>query len=83
MARSVARRILWVLTPKGWGGQATLMFLWLILAYFAISVAFETGRLWAYFFTLIFVVLALRSGLRFIQELGRTYPAVKKTRKRG
>jgi hypothetical protein len=82
MARSVARRLLYVFTPKGWGGQAFLTVLWLFLAYFAISVAFETGRLWAYFFTLIFVVLALRSGLKFIQEVGRTYLAVKKTRKR-
>lgn len=83
MARSVARRLLCVLTPKGWGGQAFLMVLWLFLTYLALSVAFETGRLWAYFFTLVFLVLALRNGSKLIQELGRHYLAIKATRKRG
>jgi hypothetical protein len=83
MAHSVARRLLYVFTPKGWGGQAFLTTMWLFLAYFAIAVAFETGSLWAYLFTLIFLVLALRNAFRLVQSLGRRYLAVKATRKRG
>lgn len=82
MGRPQLRSLLRSFAPKGWGGQAFLTVLWLFLAYFAVAVAFETGSLWAYLFTLVFLVLALRNGFRLVQSLGRTYLAVKATRKR-